>query len=94
MAKFDQGLFKTVWHPKREVAIDSQSLLDHALENNTVELEDEKIDAIRAVARKLQDEHKPEAQSVEQPAGKKRVIRTAAQAQARAAAYRKSNTKK
>lgn len=84
-------LFKTIWHAKREAAVKPLEVLDQALEINSLGLEDEKIDAIKAAARKLVDEYKPEAQPTEQPKPKVRVLRTAAQAQARAAALRKAN---
>ena len=91
-----KALFKTVWHPKREVAIDDLAVLDQAIADtrDELQLDDEKIDAIQAVARQLKADYKPEAQPAEQPLGKKRVLYTAAQAQARAAALRKANTKK
>lgn len=82
-------LFKTIWHAKREAAIKPLEVLDQAIENT--ELDEEKVDAIQAVARKLVDEYKPEAQPTEQPVAKKRVLYTAAQAKARAAALRKAN---
>ena len=70
-------LFKTIWHAKREAAIKPLEVLDQAIENT--ELDEEKVDAIQAVARKLVDECKPEAQPTEQPQGKAkvRVVRTA-----------------
>ena len=86
-------LFKTIWRAKREVAIKPQDLLDVGLEGarRSGEFDNEKLDLIEAYAKKLIDEYKPEAQPTEQPQGKKRVLYTAAQAKARAAAARKAN---
>ena len=88
MNKF-KALVKTIWHPKREVAINGLPELEHALANND-ELSDVKKELILSVARELKANSRPTAQPTDQPKGKVRVLRTAAQAQARAAALRKA----
>ena len=69
-------LFKTIWHAKREVAINGLPELEHALAGND-ELSDQKKELILSVARELQANPRPRTQPTEQPTPKVRVVRTA-----------------